>query len=179
MARTRDASRFDPPPRALGRAEFVARFGSVYEHSPWVAQAAFDRRLSAAEDTPQGLAAAMAGALASAGHDRKLALIRAHPDLAGRAAVAGELTSASRSEQASAGLGHCTPGEYRRFQELNAAYKQKFGFPFILAVAGKMRHDILAAFESRIGNDPATEFETALDQINRIALVRLEKLAAT
>ena len=91
--------------------------------------------------------------LASADEAAKLALIRAHPDLAGRAAIAGDLTDASKSEQAGAGLDRCTPEEYRRFQELNDAYKAKFGFPFILAVAGKTRHDILAAFEARIGND--------------------------
>jgi OHCU decarboxylase len=113
-----------------------------------------------------------------ADREKKLALVRAHPDLAGRAAIAGDLTHASRSEQSGAGLDRCTPEEYRRFQELNAAYKEKFGFPFILAVAGRTRQEILAAFEARIGNDPMTEFQTALEQINRIAVIRLERLAA-
>ena len=157
--------------------DFVARFGSVYEHSPWIAEAVYRRRLTPAEDRPDGLAAAVGEVLAEAEPDSKLALIRAHPDLAGRAAIAGDLTDASKSEQASAGLDRCTPEEHRRFQELNEAYKSKFGFPFILAVAGKTRHDILAAFEERIANGPEDEFATALDQINRIALLRLRALA--
>jgi len=162
----------------MALADFVARFGGVYEHSPWIAEAAHRRGLTSAEDRPAGLAAAMAAVLADAEREAKLALIRAHPDLAGRAAIAGELTEASRSEQAGAGLDRCTPEEYRRFQELNAAYKAKFGFPFILAVAGKTRHEILAAFEARIGNDPETEFRTALNEINKIARIRLEALAS-
>jgi OHCU decarboxylase len=119
----------------------------------------------------------MAEVLEGANEEAKLALIRVHPDLAGRAAIGGELTDASRSEQAGAGLDRCTPEEYRRFQELNAAYKAKFGFPFILAVAGKTRRNILDAFESRIGNDDETEFRTALDQIDLIARFRLQAFA--
>jgi OHCU decarboxylase len=151
----------------------VARFGGVYEHSPWIAEAAYDRGLTEAEDTPDGLAAAMAKVLAKADDAAKLALIRAHPDLAGRAAIAGELTDSSKSEQAGAGLDRCTPAEYARFQELNEAYKRKFGFPFILAVAGRTRQEILAAFEARVRNDRETEFRTAIDQINTIARLRL------
>ena len=153
----------------MTRSDFVARFGGVYEHSPWIAEALHARGLTPAEDAPEGLAAAMAEVLASADEAAKLALIRAHPDLAGRAAIAGDLTDASKSEQAGAGLDRCTPEEYRRFQELNDAYKAKFGFPFILAVAGKTRHDILAAFEARIGNDRDMEFRTALAEIDKIA----------
>jgi OHCU decarboxylase len=171
------ARRFDPPPRDMSREAFVARFGGVYEHSPWIAEAAHARGLTPAEDTPDGLAAALAAVLAEADSDSKLALIRAHPDLAGRAAIAGDLTAASRSEQAGAGLDRCTPEEFHRFQELNEAYKATFGFPFILAVGGKTRHDILAAFESRIGNDREAEFRTALDEINKIAGLRLRALA--
>jgi OHCU decarboxylase len=161
----------------MTRAAFVERFGGIYEHSPWIAEAVYERGLTAAEDTPEGLAAALAEIFEKASRNEKLALIRAHPDLAGRAAIAGDLTQSSRSEQSGAGLDRCTPEEYRRFQELNAAYKEKFGFPFILAVAGKTRQEILAAFEARIGNAPATEFHTALEQINRIALIRLQRMA--
>jgi OHCU decarboxylase len=114
--------------------------------------------------------------LADASEGAKLALIRAHPDLAGRAAIAGDLTASSRSEQSGAGLDQCTPEEYRRFHELNAAYKRKFGFPFILAVAGKGRHEILAAFEARVDNDRDREFDTAIAEINKIALRRLEAM---
>ena len=161
----------------MARDEFVARFGGVYEHSPWIAEAVHRRGMTAAEDTPRGLAKAMAEVLAAADEDAKLALIRAHPDLAGRAAIAGDLTHASKAEQAGAGLDRCTPDEFRRFQELNGSYTAKFGFPFILAVAGRTRHEILAAFERRLDNDPQTEFRTALEQIDRIALLRLKALA--
>ena len=162
----------------MTRDAFVVRFGGVYEHSPRIAEAAYDLGLSSAQDTPEGLAAAMAGALAAADTEAKLALIRAHPDLAGRASIAGDLTDASKSEQAGAGLDRCPPEEYRRFQELNSAYKEKFGFPFILAVAGKSRHEILAAFEARLGNDRDSEFGTALSEINKIARLRLQSLAS-
>jgi 2-oxo-4-hydroxy-4-carboxy-5-ureidoimidazoline decarboxylase len=169
---------FRPPPRTMSPSDFVEQFEGTYEHSAWIAEQVFAQGLTAEHDSPTGLAAAMAGVLAAADDDAKLALIRAHPDLAGRAAIAGDLTDASKTEQAGAGLDRCTPEEYRRFQELNEAYKAKFGFPFILAVKGKTRHDILAAFESRLGNDRQTEFDTALDQINRIAQIRLAALRA-
>lgn len=156
---------------------FVEKFGGVYEHSAWIAEAVHRRGLSPREDTPDGLASAMAGVLANADQAAKLALLHAHPDLAGRAAIAGDLTHSSRSEQAGAGLDRCTPEEYRRFQELNDSYKAKFGFPFIMAVAGKTRQDILRAFEARLNNEAAAEFATALEQIDRIARVRLGKMA--
>lgn len=168
--------RFEPPPSATSRDAFVARFGGVYEHSPWIAEAVWDAGLTPEHNNVAGLARAMEAALAQAGQDAKLALIRAHPDLAGQAAVAGALTDASRTEQAGAGLDQCTPAEYARFQALNAEYKRKFGFPFILAVAGRSRQEILAAFEARIGNPPEAEFEEALRQINRIAQLRLAAL---
>lgn len=161
----------------MSRNDFVARFGGIYEHSAWIAEAVYDHGLTVAEDTPQGLAAAMARVLAAADDQARLALIRAHPDLAGRAAIAGGLTDASRTEQAGAGLDRCTPGEYRRFQELNEAYTRKFGFPYILAVSGRHRTEILADFEKRLGNDAAAEFDEALRQIDRIAAIRLTTLA--
>lgn len=165
--------RLDPPPRSLSREAFVARYGGVYEHSPWIAERVFERGLGAAEDAAAGLAASMAAVLAEADDAAKLALIRAHPDLAGRAVIAGNLTASSESEQAGAGLDRCTQDEFARFQTLNDAYIQKFGFPFILAVAGLDRHAILAAFEGRIGNEPVTEFSTALAEIDMIARLRL------
>lgn len=177
MTQPQTDEHFDPPPRTMSLEAFVAKFGGVYEHSPWIADAVYRRGLTQAEDDPDGLAAAMASVLADSDRDAQLRLARAHPDLAGRAAIAGDLTDSSRSEQAGAGLDRCTPEEYRRFQELNEAYKSKFGFPFILAVAGRTRHEILKAFELRIHNDPHTEFQTALEQINRIALLRLGGLA--
>ena len=153
------------------RAAFVARYGGIYEHSPWVAEQAYD-------DILRGAARAEIGELLASCVDRadraaKLALIRAHPDLAGRAAVRGELTDESSAEQRSAGIDRCTPDEYERFQMLNAAYKHKFGFPFVMAVRGRSRQEILGAFEARVGNDPEREFETAIREIHKIARLRL------
>jgi OHCU decarboxylase len=176
LHRPKTKRRFDPPPREMERRAFVTRFGGVYEHSPWVAEGAHACGLTAVEDTPDGLATAMAKVVARASDAAKLELIRAHPDLAGRAAIAGELTRESKSEQAGAGLDRCTPDEYERFQAFNRAYKAKFNFPFILAVAGKTRTDILAAFEARLKNDSETEFRTALVEIDKIARFRLERM---
>ena len=163
-------------PSTMNRADFVAKFGGVYEHSPWIAEAVFDAGLTPAEDSAAGLSAAMMEVLEKAGDDQKLALIRAHPDLAGKAALAGELTDESASEQAGAGLDQCTAEEFAAFQELNAAYGEKFGFPFIIAVKGKTRHDILDAFRARLKNNAEQELETALAQINKIARFRLDSL---
>lgn len=163
-------------PSQMDRAAFLARFGHVFEHSPWVPEAAFDAGLTPANDTAEGLHAAMVSVLRAAPRERQLALLNAHPDLAGKLAMSGELTADSTSEQASAGLDRCTPDEYRRFTELNDAYKGKFGFPFILAVKGKSRAEILQAFERRIHNTPEEEFGTALGQVERITLLRLKDL---
>ena len=153
------------------RAAFVARYGDIYEHSPWVAEAVFDS--GQAEAAPEALHLAMAAVVDGAGQEAQLTLLRAHPDLAGRLALAGGLTAASTSEQAGAGLDQCNPEELARFQDLNTRYTERFGFPFILAVKGKGRAEILDAFETRIDNDPETEFAMALEQVHRIALLRL------
>ncbi|MCB1755056.1 MAG: 2-oxo-4-hydroxy-4-carboxy-5-ureidoimidazoline decarboxylase [Gammaproteobacteria bacterium] len=162
----------------MSETDFVERFGGVYEHSPWIARETWRRGLSGAEDTAEGLSAAMMETLTGAGHEQLLALIRAHPDLAGKAAMRGELTAESASEQAGAGIGQCTPEEFARFQRLNDAYKNKFGIPFVMAVKGSNRHAILAAFEERLDNEPDTEFKRALGEIDKIARLRLEALAA-
>ena len=167
-----------PPPREMDRTAFIERFGGVYEHSPWIAEAVWNAGLDGRHDSAEGLAAAMEAALAAAGDDRKLALLRAHPELAGKAAIRRDLTAASTGEQSGAGLDQCTPGEYARFQTLNAAYNERFGFPFIMAVRGANREEILAAFEQRLRNAPAAEFRTALEQVNRIARLRLLAMAA-
>ncbi|MFV2093703.1 MAG: 2-oxo-4-hydroxy-4-carboxy-5-ureidoimidazoline decarboxylase, partial [Hyphomicrobiales bacterium] len=138
----------------------------------------YNAGLSSAHTTVAGLANAMARVLADASGAQKLALIRAHPDLAGKAALAGTLTQASTSEQAGAGLDQCSARELTRFHELNNAYKERFGFPFIFAVRGAGRDAILAAFETRIANDRETELATALQHITRIANFRLQDLAA-
>ena len=115
----------------------------------------------------------MSDILLSADHTSQLALINAHPDLAGKAAVQGQLTEASTNEQAGAGIHQCSSDEFQRFTELNDAYKAKFKFPFIMAVKGSNRHQILAAFETRIHHSADTEFKCALAEINKIALFRL------
>lgn len=167
-----DLTTIGKPPSAMNEAEFVAAFGGIYEHSPWVARAAFRRRLSAEHDTVAALAAALAACVDAADDAARLALIRAHPDLAGRAA----LGAASSREQAGAGIDACSPQEYDHFQFLNTAYREKFGFPFVMAVQGSDRRTILAAFEARLANDTDTELQRAIAEIHRIARLRLEAL---
>jgi 2-oxo-4-hydroxy-4-carboxy-5-ureidoimidazoline decarboxylase len=157
----------------LERERFVELFGGVFEHSPWVAERAF---VAGRFQSVEALHGAMVEVMRRASRARQLALIRAHPDLAGRAAIRGELTAASSVEQAGAGLDHCSREEFERFHELNDRYRKRFGFPFILAVKGKSRREILAAFEERLGNSVEAEFEEALTQIARIARFRLDDL---
>lgn len=163
-------------PSTLSREQFIATFADIYEHSPWVAAAVYDQGQVNELDDIDTLHARMSQVLLSADHARQLALINAHPDLAGKAAVQGQLTEASTSEQAGAGIHQCTPEEFQRFTELNDAYKSRFAFPFIMAVKGSNRHQILAAFETRIHNPADAEFACALDEINKIALFRLQAL---
>ena len=154
--------------------DFVARYGGIYEHSPWVAEQVAP--LATELDDVERLAALMADCVDNAGPEQQLALIRAHPDLAGKAQVAGELTADSTAEQASAGLDQCSKVEYERFQALNDAYKEKFGFPFVMAVRDSGRDEILEAFSARLQNDYDLEFETALEEIHKIARLRLEAM---
>lgn len=154
--------------------DFLQRFGGIYEHSPWVAERAAPH-VGKSADYDQ-IANLLADCVDNASREQQLELIRAHPDLAGKAQVAGELTAASTAEQASAGLDACSPEEYERFRSLNERYRRKFGFPFVMAVRGATRHEILAAFERRLANDPETEFETALIEIHKIARLRLEAM---
>lgn len=154
-------------------AAFVERFAGIYEHSPWVARGVWQRCDSAELADPDTLAAAMRDEVEQASRDAQMTLIRAHPDLGGKAAVAGNLTADSAREQAGAGLDGCTPEQFERLQQLNDAYTDKFGFPFIVAVKGLQREDILAAMAQRLDNDPATEQRRALDEIHRIAGFRL------
>ena len=158
----------------MNRQEFVERFGGVFEHSPWVAEGAWDAGLN--PDGAGELHARMCAVLRSATHERQLGVLSAHPDLAGRLALAGQLTADSTAEQASAGLDKCTPEEFEQLQALNDAYKAKFSFPFIMAVKGRTRAEIIQAFEERVNNDAETEFATALRQVERIALLRLDDM---
>jgi 2-oxo-4-hydroxy-4-carboxy-5-ureidoimidazoline decarboxylase len=161
-------------PDRMNKTSFIARYGSIYEHSSWVAERAY--KLAKGVENPAKLAVIMAACVDAADDQTKLTLIRAHPDLAGRAAVARELTAASTAEQSSAGIDQCTEGEFTRFHSLNEQYREKFGFPFVIAVRGKHRSDILAAFEQRLGNDREEEMATAIREIHKIARLRLEAM---
>ena len=167
--------RLDDVP-AWDRAGFVAAFGAVFEASPWVASDAWDARPFGDVDA---LHEAMVAAVERAPTTRQLELIHAHPDLAGKAALVGNVAEASRREQRGAGLDQLTPAEFARFQTLNRRYRERFGFPFILAVRGHDKHSILEAFELRLENDPATERRRALEEIYRIARFRLDDLVTT
>lgn len=160
----------------LEQFAFATTLADIFEHSPWVAELSWPRRpFSTVED----LHAAMCHTLAAADDDAKLRLIRAHPRLAGKAAIRGELTAASTQEQSGAGLGQCSPEEFARITELNDAYDARFGFPFILAVRGHHRASIIANMAARIDNDRDTEVAEALRQIERIAAFRLADKIAT
>lgn len=159
-------------PSALSHSEFLSRFGPVYEASAWAAEGVWPAVEDGGLDDPTALAVAMRAEVDAAPREMRLALIRAHPELAGRTRMA----EASVKEQSGAGLDQCSPAEFDAFQRLNAAYNARFGFPFIVAVKGLSRADILAAFEARLANDPETEFATAIDQIHRIAGFRLADL---
>ena len=152
------------------KGTFVAAFGDVFEHSPWVAERAFARSPFASGDD---LHDAMCQAMRAASTAEQLALIRAHPQLAGKAAIRGELTEASNREQRGAGLDQCSPEEFAMLTRLNAAYEEKFGFPFIIAVKGHTRASIIAAMRARLANGVETEHAEALRQIERIAGFRL------
>jgi 2-oxo-4-hydroxy-4-carboxy-5-ureidoimidazoline decarboxylase len=160
-----------PAVNALDAAGFVARFGDVAENSPWVAERAAVMRPFADHEA---MIAAFAAAVDAAGEAAQIGLLNAHPDLAGRAAIAGAIADDSKREQAGAGLDRLTAAEHARFLDLNDRYKARFGHPFILAVKGATKHDILASFEARIGNMADVERATALTQVKRIFRFRLE-----
>ena len=163
-------------PSQMSRDNFLTVFGGIYENSHWIAEQLYDSGLNEEHNTALNLQLAMAAKVELAGYGPQLALLRAHPDLAGKLAISGKLTDESKSEQASADLGNCTAEEFKAFQSLNDQYKEKFEFPFILAVRGYHRSEILEIFETRINNDPATEFNDALTQVHKIALLRLNEI---
>jgi 2-oxo-4-hydroxy-4-carboxy-5-ureidoimidazoline decarboxylase len=155
----------------MDEAGFVATFGDIAEHSPWVAAKAAGQRPFASR---AAMIAAFVDAVATADQARQRALLLAHPDLAGRAAIAGDLTRDSKSEQKGAGLDSLTPEEFQRFTAQNSAYRARHGIPFIFAVRGATKHDILQGYADRFGNAPEVEFATALEQVARIVRFRLE-----
>ena len=156
----------------MNRDEFVQHFGSIYEHSAWVAEQAYDRVKIDIHNLAE-LTTALRYEVDESGRERQIALLCAHPDLAGKAAVSGKLTAASTSEQAGAGLDQCNSEEFSRFQRFNDEYASTFDFPFIMAVKGANRHLILEAFEKRLKNDSNTEFSAALEEVHKIAGFRL------
>ncbi|WP_313917269.1 2-oxo-4-hydroxy-4-carboxy-5-ureidoimidazoline decarboxylase [Tahibacter sp.] len=158
---------------ALDLTAFTARLGGIFEHSPWVAEDVWPLRPFAGIDD---LHAAMCKSVVDAGEDAQLTLLRAHPQLAGKAALRGELTADSTREQQGAGLDQCSAEEFARLHALNAEYEQRFGFPFILAVRGHTRASILDNLATRIDNTREEEFAEALHQVERIARFRLEAL---
>jgi OHCU decarboxylase len=161
-------------PSRMPRGLFLELFGHVFEHTPQIAEAAHSAGLTASHDTAEGLARAMSGIMRALPREQQLALVRAHPDLAGRLALAGEVTADSAREQASAGLDRLTPHELAALTRMNEHYQQHFGFPFILAVKGRSKEDVIAAMRTRLGSDVDAEFETALGEIEQIALLRLK-----
>jgi len=166
------ADRFRSPPSTLSEQEFVRIYGGVYEHSPWFAVEAWRREPRETFDTVDGLAAALRRAVEAADDKAKLALISVHPSLAGRVKMSAESTS----EQASAGLDNCSREELAEFRQLNEDYAARFNFPFIKAVRGFTRQEILAEFRARLANEKQAEFRTALDEIHKIARLRLTDL---
>ena len=163
-------------PSQMPKDAFMARFGGVFEHSPWVAERLFDGEMGAVHDSAAGLAAGMATVFRQGSDAERLAVLNAHPDLAGKLAAARRLTADSTAEQASAGLDALTDAERARFTELNDAYTAKHGFPFIIAVRDHDKAGILNAFERRLANDTATERTEAERQVARIAALRIKAL---
>jgi 2-oxo-4-hydroxy-4-carboxy-5-ureidoimidazoline decarboxylase len=161
---------------AADRAAFAGALGAIFEQSPWVAERAWMTR---PHNTLRDLHAAMVAAVRDAPAEGRIAFLRAHPDLAGKAARLGAMSPSSVAEQASAGLDRLTEEEYERFHRLNAGYLERFGFPFIIAVRHRDKAGILAAFERRLGHTQEQEIETALAEVAAIAWLRLEALIET
>ena len=158
---------------SISRDEFVRIVGPLFEHSPWIAEATWAKRPFA---SVEALHAALCETVRGAGEEKQLALIRAHPDLVGKLALAGQLTKESTSEQASAGLDKLSPEEVELFQRNNAAYKAKFGFPFIICARLNKKEAILNGFKARLRNSREQEIATALTEIFKIAELRLRDL---
>ncbi len=161
------------PINAMDRAAFVVKFGAIFEKSPWVAEEAWEKRPFA---NPDDMHAAMVAMVKHAPATRQLALLQAHPDLAGKEAQAGTMTASSVAEQAGAGLNALSPPEFAELTGLNAAYKAKFGFPFIIAVRMHTKEGIFFEFKRRLQNDTQTEFANDLQNVYIITRLRLNKL---
>ena len=171
-----------PPSQIMGpshmdKEAFVAEFGGIFEHSPWIAERAWELESGPTHDTAQGVHSLLARVFRSASEDERLGVLNAHPDLAGKLAAAKRLTAESTAEQASVGLDALTDEERKNFTALNTTYTEKFGFPFIIAVRDNTKASIMEAFQKRVSNDRDVEFAEACRQVERIAELRLiEKL---
>ena len=160
----------------LNQAEIIDLLGSIYEHSPWVAEILFSQGITSQDNDIDFLAERMRKIVDASNEKIKLNLLQAHPELAGKLAISGNLTKDSTAEQASAGLDKCSKEEFAEFNKLNFEYTKKFGHPFIIAVKGLARSEILTSFKQRINNDGQKELETALAEVHKIALLRLKAL---
>ena len=160
----------------MDKATFMAKFGAVVEHSPWVAEEVFERAADDVLDDAESLSARFGFVFMNTAPEQQLATLRAHPQLACALATPQDLTSDSATEQAGAGLDQCSVEEMESFRKLNIAYREKFGFPFIIAVKGRDRQEILGLFEKRIDNDERLEYQTALVQVCRIVRFRIGEI---
>ncbi|MCP4181959.1 MAG: allantoinase PuuE [Hyphomicrobiales bacterium] len=163
-------------PYRMTKERFLEQYGGVFEHSQWIAERAYNKELSPAHNSASGLHAALSAVFRKADDEQRLGVLNAHPDLAGKLAAAKQLTQESTDEQASAGLDQLSDSERANFTGLNKAYVDKFGFPFIIAVKGLSKSDIVSAFEQRINHSQDEELTTACRQVERIALLRLKDL---
>ena len=151
-------------------------FGGVFEHSPWIAEAVWDTGLTGRHDSATGLHQSFREVIRQSSREEKLALLLAHPELAVGIASDEQLTGSSQREQQGAGLDRCSPEEFSEFRKLNASYREKFGFPFIMAVKGFNRDDILESFRARLENTGDGEFQAAVEQVIRIGRFRIDSL---
>lgn len=156
-----------------GEAEFVSLLGGIFEHSPWVPELVYGKRPF---NNRQHLHREMAAAMRQAPEAQRMALLCSHPELAGKEAESGDLTDASEREQAGAGLNQCSADELLQIKSLNQAYRERFEFPFIIAVTGLDKYQIIAAMQQRLGNSIDDEFETALGEVEKIARIRIDAL---
>ena len=168
---------FNSRPSLMDRAQFLNAFGGIYEHAQWVAETLWEEGVTDDDDTVEHLAARLRACVDKSGKPRQLELLRAHPELVGKLKAAETLTKHSAEEQTGAGLDQCSAEEIELFTGYNTLYGERFGHPFIIAVRGLGRRDILDAFERRLENDAESEFLTALEEVHKIAGLRLDLLA--
>ena len=161
----------------LNQAKIKDLLGGIYEYSPWVADILFSQGIKSQDNNIDFLAERMKKIVEASSKQMKLNLLKAHPELAGKLAISGNLTKDSTDEQASAGLDQCSKEEFSEFSKLNFEYTEKFGHPFIIAVRGLTRSEILASFNDRLDNDREKEFSTAMEEVHKIARLRLEQLS--